>query len=121
MEMQDLAEETAVNTSINSQTSKVKEAGGDGNESPEEGEMQSDDEQEKEEIRSESPDNLAWRPTTQTQREDGERPLSYTDLASRVGQLAELHASLSRMHTVLVEFKSKRNAAGLKQSDASFP
>ncbi|KAJ1584708.1 hypothetical protein NDA11_005468 [Ustilago hordei] len=122
VEMQDLAEETAVNTSINSQTSKVKEAGGDGNESPEEGEMQSDDEQEKQEIRrSESPDNLAWRPTTQTQREDGERPLSYTDLARKVAQLAELHASLSRMHTVLVEFKSKRNAAGFKQSDASFP
>ncbi|KAJ1030860.1 hypothetical protein NDA18_002089 [Ustilago nuda] len=122
VEMQDLAEETAVNTSINSQTSKVKEAGGDGNESPEEGEMQSDDEQEKQEIRtSESPDNLAWRHTTQTQREDGERPLSYTDLARKVAQLAELHASLSRMHTVLVEFKSKRNAAGFKQSDASFP
>lgn len=127
VEMQELEVETAVNTSINSRNGRRVnvEDGSDGNESPEEGEMRSDDEIAKpgdEGRRSESPDNLAWRgPNNEVGRASGngsqegaERPLSYTDLANRVQQLVELHGSLSRMHRVLVDFKSKGITASVK-------
>lgn len=87
--------------------------------------------------RSESPDNIAWRSTSgpvlaevakratsgagrnernavNTRQNGADRPLSYTDLANRVQQLAELHGSLSRMHRVLVDFKAKSLATPIK-------
>lgn len=111
--MRDLDKETAVNTSINSRTvgTNAREKKLEEEEEPEEGEMRSSDDEEGEERRSESPDNIAWRPPAGGGRGDGaERPLGYSDLAVRVKELGELHGSLSRMHKVLVDFKAKEIA-----------
>lgn len=128
--MGEVDKETAINTSMNARHGKVKVD--DGNESPEEGEMVSEDEgavggRERGSVeagsslddssigqqrRSESPDGLAWRSDSAVKPGDGgeDRPLTYADLAERVKEVGEMHGSLSRMHRVLVEFKGKTDA-----------
>ncbi|GAC97809.1 hypothetical protein PHSY_005397 [Pseudozyma hubeiensis SY62] len=129
--MGEVDKETAINTSMNARGhGKVKVE--DGDESPEEGEMVSDDEgavgtRERASVnaassldgssagqqgRSESPDGLAWRSGSMVKSGGGgeDRPLTYADLAERVKEVGEMHGSLSRMHRVLVEFKGKTDA-----------
>lgn len=137
--------ETAINTSLNARRRRTRAV--DADESPEEGEMRSSDDEAGKtgeaggdavarrsaeasdaivlasSRRSESPEGLAWRFSSQAKSSsmavDGsdavDRPLSYTDLTERVKQLGELHGSLSRMHRVLVEFKGKENIAATAQ------
>ncbi|KAJ9476944.1 hypothetical protein PHBOTO_000616 [Pseudozyma hubeiensis] len=128
--MEEVDKETAINTSMNARQGKVKVE--DGNESPEEGEMVSEDEgavpgrdrgsaeaassldgsSVGQQRRSESPDGLAWRSDSMVKPGGGgeDRPLTYADLADRVKEVGEMHGSLSRMHRVLVEFKGKTDA-----------
>lgn len=142
---QEVEMETAINTSLNARRRRTRAV--DADESPEEGEMRSSDDEAGKtgeaggdavarrsaeasdaivlasSRRSESPEGLAWRFSSQAKSSsmavDGsdavDRPLSYTDLTERVKQLGELHGSLSRMHRVLVEFKGKENIAATAQ------